>query len=293
LSYYQNFITDEIFDRIIEVLVREATNNWRDKIVRFAFFSALTIKLGIDDQMLLDRIARKLLSIQPNQIEDYYDIIVIMWFLSKFKNELSKIVRDSLVVSKNLDLTLQRFISIEHLLTTVVDEESNLYYLTTFQLALIDDALSSIEHEYHKVNPNVLFDMLDIHPVIKRACEKLFKDGYYTQAILEAYKALNNYVKEKSGRSDLDGSKLAKVFRVQVDQSGGITDEPILKINDLKTQSDIDEQEGIMHLFMGAMKGIRNPRAHEEKRLDDEDPFRVIELLCLASFLAKKVDDAR
>jgi len=46
-----------------------------------------------------------------------------------------------------------------------------------------------------------------------------------------------------------------------------------------------------MHIFAGAMHGIRNPRGH-----DDEvggDPWETIELICLASLLAKKLDKSK
>lgn len=37
---------------------------------------------------------------------------------------------------------------------------------------------------------------------------------------------------------------------------------PILLINGLETQTDQDEQEGMMHLFEGAVLAIRNPGGH-------------------------------
>lgn len=133
-----------------------------------------------------------------------------------------------------------------------------------------------------KSEASSLFDTLKLHPKIVGASEKLFKDGHYSQAILEAYKCLNNHVKEKSGKSDLDGKDLmAKTFRL----TG-----PILKLNKLKTQSEKDEQEGFMLLYMGAMEGIRNPKAHET--VQQKDPNRTLEYLGLASLLIRRVDEA-
>ncbi len=37
---------------------------------------------------------------------------------------------------------------------------------------------------------------------------------------------------------------------------------PILIFNNLSDQTDQDEQEGMMHLFEGAVLGIRNPGGH-------------------------------
>jgi len=126
------------------------------------------------------------------------------------------------------------------------------------------------------------FEQLQLHPLIKEVSEGLYRDGHYAQAILEAFKAVNNRVKEKAGRADLDGRDLmSKAFR---------KDAPILKLVPLATQSDIDEQEGFMLLFMGAMVGIRNPKAHEI--VSQANPNRALEYLAFASLLCYRVDES-
>jgi uncharacterized protein (TIGR02391 family) len=127
-----------------------------------------------------------------------------------------------------------------------------------------------------------IFDQLQLHPLIREVSGGLYRDGHYAQAILEAFKAVNNRVKEKAGRTDLDGRDLmAKVFRKEA---------PILKLAPLVTPSDIDEQEGFMLLFMGATVGIRNPKAHD--LVSQRDPSRTLEYLAFASLLCHRVDDS-
>jgi uncharacterized protein (TIGR02391 family) len=127
-----------------------------------------------------------------------------------------------------------------------------------------------------------LFDQLRMHPLIKEVSGRLYRDGYYAQAIFEAFKAVNNRVKEKAGRADLDGKDLmAKAFRKEA---------PILRLAPLSTQSDMDEQEGFMLLFLGAMVGIRNPKAHE--MVSQTDPDRALEYLAFASLLCRRVDES-
>lgn len=123
----------------------------------------------------------------------------------------------------------------------------------------------------------------DLHPKIKEAAEELFRDMHFAPCVLEAYKALETCVKEKSGRDDLSGKDLmAQVFS---------PNNPILALNALRNQYDRDEQEGFMFLFMGAMAGVRNRRAHEIVK--EKDPYSTMEYLMLASMLAKKVDESR
>jgi uncharacterized protein (TIGR02391 family) len=64
---------------------------------------------------------------------------------------------------------------------------------------------------------------------------------------------------------------------------------PILRFNDLKDDSDRNEQRGFMMLLQGAVAGLRNPRAH---KLIKDDPERALEFIAFISLLAKLVDGA-
>lgn len=125
-----------------------------------------------------------------------------------------------------------------------------------------------------------LLGITQLHPKVIEASKSLFETGHYAQAIFEAFKAVNNSVKEKTS-SPLDGKDLmAKVFREE---------NPIIKLNELKTKSEKDEQEGFKFLFMGAMVGIRNPEAHDS--VIQTDPNRTLEYLGFASLLMKRVEE--
>ena len=126
------------------------------------------------------------------------------------------------------------------------------------------------------------FEGLDLHPRIGQVCIDLYRDGHYRNAVLDASVALVNFVKEKSRRHDLDGAPLMRmVFSAN---------NPILAFNDLRDQTDRDEQEGMMHLFEGAVLALRNPRAHA---LLDDSPELALEYIALISLLAKRVDQAK
>ncbi len=125
------------------------------------------------------------------------------------------------------------------------------------------------------------YEGLELHPAVERAVGKLFKDGHYANAIEDAVKVLNNLVRLNSGFEDKDGSSLMEhVFSPK---------KPILKFNDLKDQSDSDEQKGYMMMFSGAVAGLRNPRAH---KIIEDDPERALEFIAFISLLAKLADKA-
>jgi len=128
--------------------------------------------------------------------------------------------------------------------------------------------------------PLYLFDSMRFHPKIAEASRTLFKDGHYRDAILRAFIEVNNSVKAKA-RLEVDGKALmSQAFRV---------DNPVIRLNELKTPSEKDEQEGFMFLFMGAMVGIRNPKAHDN--ISQTDPLRTLEYLALASLLMKRAEE--
>jgi len=117
--------------------------------------------------------------------------------------------------------------------------------------------------------------------LLKDTTQQLFYDGHYALAVEEAFKCLNNFVKSKSGLG-ADGADLMR--------NAFTPKNPTLALNALKTDSQHDQQLGYMDIFAGSMTGIRNPRAHEHKYLDE--PQVALEMLGLANHLMRMVRNA-
>ncbi|MGB2986506.1 MAG: TIGR02391 family protein [Phycisphaerae bacterium] len=130
--------------------------------------------------------------------------------------------------------------------------------------------------------PSTYFDRLNLHPRILDVSRDLFLDGYHWEAVFAAAKALVNYVKERSGRHDLDGASLVRIVFSR--------NNPVLAFNNLSDQTDLDEQEGMMHLFEGAVLGIRNPGGHSFPEGPEQ---RAVEYISLLSLLAYRVQEAK
>jgi Protein of unknown function (Hypoth_ymh) len=58
--------------------------------------------------------------------------------------------------------------------------------------------------------PSTYFDRLNLHPRVREVSRDLFMDGHHWEAVFAASKALINYIKERSGRDDLDGAPLVR-----------------------------------------------------------------------------------
>lgn len=124
--------------------------------------------------------------------------------------------------------------------------------------------------------------VLNLHSRIADVAADLFEDGYHWEAVFAAAKALVNYVKERSGQDQLDGTGLMRTVFSR--------NSPILAFNDLQDQTDLDEQEGMMHLFEGAVLGIRNPGSHS---FPEGPGQRAAEYLSLLSLLAYRTQEAK
>lgn len=135
--------------------------------------------------------------------------------------------------------------------------------------------------ERHEIE---LFDEVVTNKALRKKTEKLFKDGHHARSVEEAYKLLDNLVKNKAdlAKTDLTGSSLMQtVFSPK---------NPVLRLNEGISASEQNEQLGYMQIFAGCMTGIRNPRAHESDWEDTKQ--RALQLLALANHLMERVSMA-
>jgi len=129
---------------------------------------------------------------------------------------------------------------------------------------------------------NKLPKVLKLYPKVVSASEKLFQDGHYSQAIFDALKVLEKEIKAKSGiRNKIGVDLVNKAFN---------EDHPIIKIVDGDEQEAIDEREGFRFLYMGAFRGIKNPKSHSNQNL--KDPAKALEYLSFISLLMKRLDES-
>jgi uncharacterized protein (TIGR02391 family) len=130
-----------------------------------------------------------------------------------------------------------------------------------------------------RADPMAQFDALVTDPDLSATCRTLFRDGHHARAVEEAFKFLANAVKGRAGDGTRDGQTLMlHVFNL---------DDPVLRLNRLRSTSERDEQTGYRFILAGAMIGIRNPRAHEHTLRDEADV--ALEMLVLANHLMRAV----
>lgn len=123
----------------------------------------------------------------------------------------------------------------------------------------------------------------NIHPQIISVAKSRFNDGHYADAVEAAFKEINVRVKtiyRQRTSEEKDGVRLMQsAFSVQ---------NPIIKIGDISTETGRDIQQGYMEMFSGAIKGIRNPKAHNNQTISKTDAIRKLHF---ASMLMHKLDN--
>lgn len=125
-----------------------------------------------------------------------------------------------------------------------------------------------------------------IHPRIAISSRKLYEDGHYANAAVDAFIEINDRVKqmykilEPNGKT-LDGQALMN--RVFSDEKA------LLEICDRTVESGNDIHNGMRSMLAGAMSAFRNPKAHANISLDAAEAMRQ---LMFASTLMYKIDDA-
>lgn len=116
--------------------------------------------------------------------------------------------------------------------------------------------------------------------VIACCNEELLADDYF-HAVHEAAKSLCERVREISGLNE-DGSKLIDIaFSVR---------NPYIQINELNTESEKNEQNGLKELLKGVMMMVRNTTAHELRIRWDVNEQDAIDILTEISYLHKLLD---
>ena len=147
---------------------------------------------------------------------------------------------------------------------------------------IVRTARSITEARSEPVGGSHPFDERNVHTKIHGTSKKLFDDGHYAQATFEAYKLLD---KEVSALAKISESGVKLMMKAFSEHS------PLIKLNDLVSTSEKDEQEGYKFLFSGSVMAIRNPRGHEYGVIDS--PTDCLDHLSLASLLLRRLEHAR
>lgn len=208
-------------------------------------------------------------------IYDEYDLVKP----SNFSRELNKLLKGRIpvIIKKSDHFVFHPFYRKE------LEQE--------FSIDLTPTEEKRSKHQRRKENV-MLINKYELHPKIKEVAYSQFQDGYYKEAIQNAFVEVINQVKIKAknptkeinGRAiELDGDDLMN--RVFGCDGANV---PVIKFNSLNNSLERAEQRGLMNLYKGIV-GIRDLKAH--LNFVQNDPHKTIEYLSLASLLMRLLDE--
>ncbi|MDA1347675.1 MAG: TIGR02391 family protein [Chloroflexi bacterium] len=129
------------------------------------------------------------------------------------------------------------------------------------------------------------FSRRGVHPDVLKFCRpELLRENYF-HAVFEATKSVADKIREKAG-VDGDGQRL-------VDRAFGIGPRgmPILVFNTLRSETERSEHTGLMQLTKGMFGAFRNVTAHAPKVKWPIQERDALDLLTIASYLHRRLDD--
>ncbi len=153
--------------------------------------------------------------------------------------------------------------------------------ITNSIIPRIEDAIDA----YFNSQPigEISSSILDLlHPRVTVCSYSHFRANRFRDAILNAFIAVFDLIRERTGL-DKDGAELvAEAFSLQ---------HPLLIFSDLQTESGKNEQKGFIQILQGAYLGVRNPKAHTLQ--SDADQASCAQYLVFASLLCKKIEECQ
>lgn len=146
----------------------------------------------------------------------------------------------------------------------------------------IEAANSITEIQRRTKNLKDKLNQMGVHHRVIRYCnEELLRDNYF-HSVLEAAKSLCEFIREKTGLTEDGAALIDKTFSVK---------QPYLAINSLQTESEKNQQIGLLMMLKGITSMARNVTAHTPKIKWIIEESEAIDILMVISFLHKNLDD--
>ena len=157
-------------------------------------------------------------------------------------------------------------------------------YRTDGKFATVNAATTLSEAEARAHRLRAALSARGVHPDVLAFCRAELVQHNAFHAVLEASKSVAEKLRRRA-RLQSDGSQL-----VDEALSG---DTPRLKINAFTSDSEKSEQRGFINLVKGLFGVFRNPPAHAPRITWDMKEEDALDLFSLASYVHRRIDNAK
>jgi len=205
------------------------------------------------------------------------DIVSILWFYERYKERCEQCM--------NLDSPWNTFENIKDTiaLEDVQEQDENMIFISNRAIAMLYEA---VRKQTQKPDPCMLYDSYRLHKRVCDVSESLFKKGEYLNAVFEATKSLEAFIKDKTGINKSGRSLAQEAMR---------ENQPMIAFNELKTQSEKDEQVGLKLITEGIFAAFRNPKGHEPKNTSwgAITPYEALDQLIMISYIFGRIEPVK
>ena len=118
-------------------------------------------------------------------------------------------------------------------------------------------------------------------------CSDLILGSYFIPVSLSSIQLLSGYANTQILQSHDCRERNTEIGR-KLMMIAFNKNNPLIKLNGLENDSELDEQEGYSHIFSGAVMAVRNPGGHEIELSDDPDVC--LDHLAFGTFLLRRLE---
>lgn len=120
------------------------------------------------------------------------------------------------------------------------------------------------------------------HPAILKYCKaELLVDNYF-HVVFEATKSVAEEIRKKTGLTEDGGALVDKAFSIK---------NPLLKVNDLSSETEESEHKGFANLIKGVFGMFRNTTAHSPKVIWEISEDDALDILSTISLIHRRLEN--
>ena len=139
--------------------------------------------------------------------------------------------------------------------------------------------ISEAEQKAYRLKSKL--EQRNTHPIIFKYCSAELLAENYFHTVFEATKSIADIIRNRTGLNE-DGAKLIDI--------SFSTSKPLIKINELKTETEISQHKGLSNLIKGVFGMFRNTTAHVPKLIWEINEDDALDILSTISLIHRKLD---
>lgn len=141
--------------------------------------------------------------------------------------------------------------------------------------------VSTISEAEQRANQlKIKLEQRNTHPAIFQYCKAELLAENYFHTVFEATKSIAETIRQRTGLTN-DGAELVeKAFSLK---------NPLVRINDLSTETEISEHKGFANLIKGVFGMFRNTTAHAPKAFWEINEYDALDILSTISLIHRRL----